>query len=241
MSLTGHLEAKEEIAIAMVFGDHMQRNLTGAREIFEELTSKYGMARSQFFLGFLYGAGLSVKSSQAKALTYFTFSALGSNNYAQMALGYRYWLSINVDTNCEVALSYYRKVATSVASKVSSNSVGAIIHRIRLYDEEEKIVGQNQIMLDDDLVQYYQLLADRGDIQAQYGLGLLHYQGARGLNMQYDKALHYFLRAAEAGNNYAMAYLGKLYLEGKLLSFCLNFVCIYFIYHVYINVFKRRF
>lgn len=72
-------------------------------------------------------------------------------------------------------------------------------------------------MLDDDLVQYYQLLADRGDIQAQYGLGLLHYQGARGLNMQYDKALHYFSRAADAGNNYAMAYLGKLYLEGKFI------------------------
>lgn len=71
----------------MVFGDHIQRNLTGARETFEELTSKYGMARSQFYLGFMYAAGLSVESSQAKALTYFTFSALGSNNYAQMALG----------------------------------------------------------------------------------------------------------------------------------------------------------
>lgn len=101
-----------------------------------------------------------------------------------------------------------------MAAKISSNSVGTVVHRIRLYDEEEKTVGQSQAMLDDDLVQYYQLLADRGDMQAQYGLGLLHYQGARGLNIQYDKALHYFSRAAEAGNNYAMAYLGKLYLEG---------------------------
>lgn len=210
----GHLESKEEIAIAMLFGDHIQSNITGAKEIFDELASKYGMPRSQFYLGFLYSSGLSTKSSQAKALTYWTFSGLGSNNLAQMALGYRYWLSINVDNNCEVALNYYRKIATSVANKVSSNSVGTVIHRIRLYDEEEKIVGQNQVMLDDDLVQYYQLLADRGDIQAQYGLGLLHYQGARGLNLQYDKALHYFSRAAEAGNNYAMAYLGKLYLEG---------------------------
>lgn len=210
----GHLEAKEEIAIAMIFGDHMQRNITGAKEIFDDLSTNHGMPRSQFYLGFLYSAGLGVKSSQAKALTYFTFSALGSNNFAQMALGYRYWLAVNVESNCEVALTYYRKIASNVASKVSSNSVGTIIHRIRLYDEEEKIVSQSQVMLDDDLVQYYQLLADRGDIQAQYGLGLLHYQGARGLNMQYDKALHYFSRAAEAGNNYAMAYLGKLYLEG---------------------------
>lgn len=136
------------------------------------------------------------------------------DSYAQMALGYRYWASINVESNCETALNFYRKVATSVASRISSNSIGSIVHKIRLYDEEEKVSGQNQAMLDEDLVQYYQLLADRGDVQAQYGLGLLHYQGARGLSIQYGKALHYFTRAAEAGNNYAMAYLGKLYLEG---------------------------
>lgn len=210
----GHLKAKEELAIGMLFGDHISRNVSGARDIFENLSKKHGFPRSQFYLGFLYASGLGVKSSQAKALTYFTFAALGDDKMAQMALGYRYWSSINVVSSCEIALNYYRKVATSVANKISSNSVGTVVHRVRLYDEEEKISGQSQAMLDDDLVQYYQLLADRGDIQAQYGLGLLHYQGARGLNIQYDKALHYFTRAAEAGNNYAMAYLGKLYLEG---------------------------
>ena len=210
----GHSKAREEMAIAMLFGDHVSRNITAAREIFEELSTRIGSPRSQFYLGFLYASGLGVKSNQAKALTYFTFGALGGDPNAQQALGYRYWSSINVVSSCEVALSHYRKVATTVANRISANSVGTIVHRIRLYDEEEKVSGQSQVMLDDDLVQYYQLLADRGDIQAQYGLGLLHYQGARGLNMQYDKAFHYFSRAAESGNNYAMAYLGKLYLEG---------------------------
>lgn len=210
----GHTKAREEMAIAMLFGDHVSRNITGAREIFEELSVTKGSPRSQFYLGFFYSTGLGVRSNQAKALTMFTFGALGGDPLAQMALGYRYWSSINVVSNCEMALNFYRKVAATVAKRISSNSVGTIVHRIRLYDEEEKVTGQSQVMLDDDLVQYYQLLADRGDIQAQYGLGLLHYQGARGLNMQYDKALHYFSRAAEAGNNYAMAYLGKLYLEG---------------------------
>ena len=210
----GHTRAKEELAIAMLFGDHVARNISAAKEIFDEMATRVGSARSQFYLGFLYAAGLGVKSSQAKALSYFTFGALGGDANAQQALGYRYWSAINVVSSCEVALSFYRKVAAAVASRISSNSVGTIVHRIRLYDEEEKIAGQSQVMLDDDLVQYYQLLADRGDIQAQYGLGLLHYQGARGLHMQYDKALHYFSRAAESGNNYAMAYLGKLYLEG---------------------------
>jgi TPR repeat protein len=59
------------------------------------------------------------------------------------------------------------------------------------------------------------LLADRGDTQAQYGVGLLYYQGGRGVHIQYDKAIHYFKRAAQSGNSYAMAYLGKMYLESE--------------------------
>ena len=47
-----------------------------------------------------------------------------------------------------------------------TSSTGQLIQRIRLYDEEENPT-QNNIMVDDDLLQYYQLLADRGDAQAQ--------------------------------------------------------------------------
>ena len=210
----GHDKALEELAVQLLFGDFTPRNITAAIEIFQDLSARKGYPRSQFYLGFIYASGLGIKSNQAKALTYFTFSALGGNSLAQMALGYRYWASINVVSSCEMALSYYKQVAHNVANKISSNSVGTVINRIRIYDEEEKLTGQSQAMLDDDLVQYYQLLADRGDVQAQYGLGLLHYQGARGLTIQYDKAFYYFSKAAESGNNYAMAYLGKLYLEG---------------------------
>lgn len=37
-------------------------------------------------LGFMYSAGLGVDSSQAKALIYFTFAALGGDSLAQMVL-----------------------------------------------------------------------------------------------------------------------------------------------------------
>lgn len=208
----GHIKAKEEIAFAYLFGTYFNRNVTHARVIFEEL-AVHGSSRSQFGLGFLYSSGLSVRSNQAKALVYFTFAALGGDPNAQMVLGYRYWSGISVESSCELALNYYRRVATHVANQINHNSVGTVVHRIRLYDEEENLLTQNQALLDEDLVQYYQLLADRGDIQAQYGLGLLHYQGARG-EIQFDRAFHYFSRAADAGNYNAMAYLGKLYFEG---------------------------
>lgn len=43
---------------------------------------------------------------------------------------------------------------------------GNVVHRVRLLDEAES-PGSAAGLLDDDLVQYYQFLADKGDVQAQ--------------------------------------------------------------------------
>ena len=43
---------------------------------------------------------------------------------------------------------------------------GNVVHRVRLLDEAES-AGSAGGLLDDDLVQYYQFLADKGDVQAQ--------------------------------------------------------------------------
>lgn len=44
----------------------------------------------------------------------------------------------------------------------------------------------------------------------QVGLGQLHYQGGRGVEQDHQRALNYFVQAAEAGNANAMAFLGKV-------------------------------
>ena len=40
--------------------------------------------------------------------------------------------------------------------------------------------------MDDDLLQYYHFLADKGDVQAQVVLGQLYYQGGRGVEINHD-------------------------------------------------------
>ncbi|XP_023332265.1 protein sel-1 homolog 1 [Eurytemora carolleeae] len=129
-----------------------------------------------------------------------------------MALGYRYFSGSGVAASCEKALDYYRRVAASVAAEVSFSG-GATVQRIRLQDEMDS--GGYGGILDNDLIEYYQLLADKGDVQAQVGLGQLHYQGGRGIARDPEQALHYFQQAAESGNAVAMAFLGKIYLEGS--------------------------
>ncbi|VDO60023.1 unnamed protein product [Onchocerca flexuosa] len=81
-----HKEAMKLIAYAYLFGDYTRWNIDEARAIFEELAAG-GSADAQLALGFMHATGLGVpESSQAKALIYYTFSALGGNPLAQMAL-----------------------------------------------------------------------------------------------------------------------------------------------------------
>lgn len=204
-------KAQELVALSYLFGDHLPRNISKAVLMLTDLANK-GSAVGQQTLGFLYATGIGVNSSQAKALVYYMFSALGGDFKAQMALGYRYWAGIGVAANCESALTYYRRVSNKVAEDVSLTG-GAATQRIRLIDEEEQ--GGSSSVLDEDLIQYYQFLADKGDVQAQVGLGQLHYQGGRGVEMDHARAFRYLQQAADAGNSNAMAYLGKMYSEGS--------------------------
>lgn len=208
----GHAAAQEAVGEAYLFGEGgIGQNVTKARLYFEALAA-VGSPAGQMYLGFLYAIGLGVDSSQAKALVYYTFGALGGNPFAQMALGYRYWYGTSVVTSCEAALTYYRKVAKVVENDVNKGG-SMVIQRVRLLDEMEN-PGSSSGLIDDDLIQYYQFLADKGDVQAQVGLGQLHYQGGRGVEQDHSRALGYFTQAANTGNANAMAFLGKMFLEG---------------------------
>ncbi|XP_058126856.1 protein sel-1 homolog 1 [Anopheles ziemanni] len=208
----GNSLARSHVAWAHLLGNPVPLDIEAAKQTFLDL-SEEGLPDAQMGLGFMYAAGIGFNVSQAKALVYYTMAASGENSWAQMALGYRYWAGVGVPNSCEMALDYYRKVATKVASQVTFSG-GSAVHRIRLLDEVDNS-GPSSGILDNDLIDYYQLLADKGDVQAQVGLGQLYYQGGRGIPLDHQRALQYFSQAANAGNAVAMAFLGKIYLEGS--------------------------
>lgn len=211
-SSLGNVDAKLKVAWGFLFGTHLSQNIDAAKVIFAELAEQ-GVTDAHMGLGYLYAVGLSVNASQARALVHYTIGALGGSTWARMALGYRYWSGVSVSSNCEKSLDYYRLVANTVANEVQMSS-GTVIQRVRLLDEVDN-PGYNSGILDNDLIEYYQMLAEKGDVQSQVGLGQLHYQGGRGVIRDHQKALHYFLQAADAGNPIAMAFLGRIYLEGS--------------------------
>ncbi|KAH8247829.1 hypothetical protein KR038_010502 [Drosophila bunnanda] len=204
-----HLKARAELAWAVVLGHWMDFDFNHAADEFESLVNE-GVPEAHMGLGFLYSAGVGGKNvSQPLALIHYTLAALGDNTLAQMAMGYRYLYGINVPISCEKALIQYKRVAKKVASKITFAN-GPIVHRVRLLDELEN-PGSDET----EIVDYYQLLADKGDVQSQVGLGQLYYQGGKAIQQDHQKALEYFTQAANAGNAIGFAFLGKLYLEGS--------------------------
>jgi len=208
---SGYPPAEITVAWAKLLGVFITQNIPEAAKVFQKYSDE-GNPDAQMGLGFLYATGTEKHSSQSKALLLYTFAAFGGSEWGQMALGYRYFAGIGVAASCEKALDYYRRAAASVADEVSFSG-GASIQRVRLQDEQEG--GGYSGIQDNDLIEYYQLLAGKGDVQAQVGLGQLHYQGGRGIPRDPQQALYYFLQAAESGNAVAMAFLGKIYLEGN--------------------------
>lgn len=160
----GNSDAQVKVAFAKLAGIYFPQDPEAAKEVFVKLADS-GHPQAQFGLGFLYATGTLVNSSQSQALLYYTFAAFGGSPWAQMALGYRYWSGTGVATSCEKALDYYRRVAQTVAEEVSFSG-GTSLQRIRLQDEVES-GGYSSGIMDNDLIEYYQLLAEKGDVQAQ--------------------------------------------------------------------------
>ncbi|WAR18848.1 SE1L1-like protein [Mya arenaria] len=176
-----------------------------------QVAANKGHQRAKEYLGFGHLLGDYVTLDPAKALQIFgELSNKGSPKGQLVQMGYRYLSGIGVESKCETALTYYRKVATSVAENMSAGS--PVVQRIRLHEQAESKDTSGSSLMDDDLLQYYEFLADKGDLQAQVILGQLYYQGGRGVPVNHE---HYFLMAAESGNSNAMAFLGKMHSEGS--------------------------
>ena len=63
-------------------------------------------------------------------------------------------------------------------------------------------------------VRLWQPLAEKGQVDAQYNLGVMYYSGD-GVNQDYAEAAKWFRKAAEQGDRQARNYMGLMYLNGE--------------------------
>lgn len=207
---------KVQSAWENLFATTTEQNISEAGRLFDELAAD-GEPEGHFGLFLLYGAGIGRQSDDARALVHLTLAALGDSPAGKMALGFRYWEGISVLPSCEKAVQLYRSVAESALADFRSQTVSRL-SRMPLYDEPR---GRSHHLLaanPNDLKDYYEMLAERGDPQAAFNLGHMYYYGTMGIKRDIPKALHYFQLAQRQNRIDATAYIGRIYLEREDLA-----------------------
>ncbi|KAL0468976.1 ubiquitin-protein ligase [Neurospora intermedia] len=232
------------------------RNLKTAFSYYQKLALLNGNSSAMYMMGVMYstGVGGAVEPDQARALLYYTFAANQGHTRAEMAVAHRHYAGIGTTKNCETAVKYYKRVADKAIAWYRSGPPGGmswISESHRIADELGGIYGVGASVSSsgqnaphknptsdaqasiEDILEYLDLMSQKGDVKATFNLGRIFYDGQRNLPRDYAKAREYFLKVASKTWNKkgqvfenktpsfhtiscrAAGYIGRMYLRGE--------------------------
>jgi SEL1 protein len=225
------------------------RNYLQAFKLYHQLASLNGNATAQYMLGFMYATGVNgaVERDQAKALLYHTFAAEQGNIKSEMTLGFRYHSGIGTARDCDKAVHFYKSVADKAMAHWRSGPPGGrslVRESYRWADEVGGVYGEGASVSSsgfnarsshastDDIMEYLDMLARKGDLKATFSLAKMYYDGSRTTERNVRKAQRLFMKIAmqywdkhgkiTAGGlkgidkiaAKAAAYIGRMFLRG---------------------------
>jgi len=231
------------------------RNFPAAFDYYQQLASLNGNSSALYMVGLMYSTGIggAVERDQARALLYYTFAANRGHTRAEMTVAHRHHAGIGTPKSCEGAVKYYKRVADKVMAWYRSGPPGGrgwISESYRIADEtggaygegaSASSAGENAVKAHpnsdahasiEDIIEYLDLMSQKGDFKASFNLGRLYYDGQRGLGKNFDLARKYFLDVAqkywrknrsaentkkglETTAGKAAGYLGRIYMRGE--------------------------
>ncbi|KAK1837179.1 protein sel-1 1 [Podospora conica] len=237
------------------------RDFHASFNYYHTLASLNGNASAQHMVGLMYstGVGGAVERDQARALLYYTFAANQGHTRAEMAVAHRHHAGIGVPKNCENAVKYYKRVADKAMAWVRAGPPGGmswVSESYRIADETGGVYGEGASVAStgtlsmkgnaasdaayasiEDIIEYLDLMSQKGDFKASYNLGRLYYEGQRGLPKDHELAAQYFFavtrkfwkqKGGRIADNYkagldkvackAAGYLGRMYMRGEGVS-----------------------
>lgn len=223
---------------------------------YHELATLNGNSSAQSMVGFMYATGIggAVKQDQAKAMLYHTLAAEEGDIRSGMTIAYRHHTGIATPRNCEEAVFHYKKVADKAIEYMRSGPPGGysmVKDSYRIADDEGGVYGEGASVSSagpnakqggpnsdvhasfDDVLEYLDLMARKGDPKATYNLAKLHYDGSRAFKRDLASAKKRFLELArmywtrdgktksdvplgtEKLASKAAGYLGRMFLRGE--------------------------
>lgn len=234
------------------------RDFGAAFNYYHTLASLNGNASAQHMVGLMYSTGIggAVEPDQARALLYYTFAANQGHTRAEMAVAHRHHAGIGVPKSCEIAVKYYKRVADKAMAWIQSGPPGGmswVPESYRIADETGGVYGDGASVVSsganaikanpasdaayasiEDIIEYLDLMSQKGDFKASFNLGRLYYEGQRGLPKDYELAAQYFFavtrkfwkqKSGRIADNYkpgldkvackSAGYLGRMYMRGE--------------------------
>jgi SEL1 protein len=234
------------------------RNFKAAFDYYQRLALLNGNSSALYMLGFMYSTGIggAVPRDQARSLLYYTFAANTGHMRAEMTVAHRHQTGIGTPKSCETAVKYYKRVADKAITWFRSGPPGGmswVQEAYRIADETGGVYGEGASVVSaglnavkghpnsgahasiDDIIEYWDLMSQKGDFKASFNLGRIYYDGQRGLPRDLDLAKKYFYMVTQrfwkkgrvvetykAGldktASKAAGFIGRMYLRGDGLE-----------------------
>lgn len=230
------------------------RNYTEAFARYQQLAVLDGNATAQYMVGFIYATGIggAVKQDQSKAMLYHSLAAEQGEIRSEMTIAYRHMAGISTTRNCEDSVYWYRSVANRAIHYLRSGPPGGhslVKDSYRIADEHGGVYGEGASVSSsgrnadrggvhssrhsplDDVVEYMDLQARKGNVEYKFRLARLSYEGTRFAPKNLLEAKKRFLEIARMywpkdgkskstleRNRFppmAAGYLGRMFLRGE--------------------------
>jgi SEL1 protein len=232
------------------------RNYSEAFRRYHELATLDGNSSAQHMIGFMYATGIggAVEQDQARAMLYHTLAAEDGHIRSEMTIAYRHSAGISTPRDCAEAVHFYKSVAKKAIAYIRSGPPGGHAtgrESYKIADEEGGVYGEgasasssgqnaklSSVHSDaysslEDVVEYMDLQARKGDARASFNLAKLNYDGSRSSERDLPAAKKRFLELArmywtkdgktrpnvppttERLASKAAGYLGRMFLRGE--------------------------
>ena len=231
------------------------RNLPAAFDYYHQLALLDGNSSAMYMVGLMYstGVGGAVERDQARALLYYTVAANRGHTRAEMTLAHRHHAGIGTPKNCEAAVKYYKRVADKAIAWYRAGPPGGrswVSQAYRIADETGGAYGEGASVSSagtnalkahptsdayasiEDIIEYLDLMSQKGDFKASFNLGRIYYEGQRGLEKNLAVARKYFSdvtqkywrknRPADSAKTgldktagKAAGFIGRMYMRGE--------------------------
>ncbi|MDR2440513.1 MAG: hypothetical protein LBE12_14220, partial [Planctomycetaceae bacterium] len=177
----GHVGAQLNLARCYLNGWGIDADYAKTFEWFRK-AAEQGYARAQLDVGYCFKEGWGVAKNDVESVKWYRKAAEQGNSEAQEELGNCYAKGIGVDKDDVEAVKWFHKNYEQSQSDSVAITIG-----------DYYVNGGNGIDKDyEEAIKWYRQAADKGDVEAQYKIGICYSTGGFGIRKNYTEAIKWF-------------------------------------------------